>query len=113
MKTLIKLIIPLYLILSYISCDSMNSMHDKYLEWGEAIYTGVVDSLKVYPGYNRVKLTWEVNADPRIKKTVIYWNDRNDSVVVDVNRSQSKRVQMEHSFDLPEGEYMFELATKD
>lgn len=113
MKTIIKLIIPLYLLLSYISCDSMDSLHEKYLEWGEAIYTGVVDSLKVYPGYNRVKLTWEVNADPRIKKTVIYWDDRSDSVVVDVIRSQSKRIQMEHSIELPEGGYMFELATKD
>jgi len=88
-------------------------MHEKYLEWGEAIYTGVVDSVKSFPGYNRVAFTWEINADPRITKTVIYWDDRADSTVIDVNRTQSGKLQLKHTLDLPEGGYLFEFVTKD
>lgn len=112
MKTIIKMFIPLYL-LSLIACDNMNSLHKEYLEWGEAIYTGVVDSLKAAPGYERVKFSWEINADPRITKTVIYWNDRGDSMVVAVERTQPGRIQMEYILQLAAGGYLFELATKD
>lgn len=112
MKTIIKITITIYL-LSLIACDNVNSLHEKYLEWGEAIYTGVVDSLKAYPGYDRVKFTWELNADPRITKTVIYWDDRSDSMVVAVERSQPGRLQMEHIIEIPSAGYLFEFATKD
>ena len=43
------------------SCDDMNSIHQKYYDWGEDIYTGVVDSLKGYGGFEKVKFSWELN----------------------------------------------------
>lgn len=104
----------LLLMVLMVSCDDMNSIHQKYFDWGEDIYTGVVDSLKVYPGYEKLQFEWEVNADPRITKTVIYWNQREDSVVVDVNRTQSGRLQMSYLLeDISEGDYIFELITRD
>ncbi|MFV0505918.1 MAG: DUF4998 domain-containing protein [Bacteroidales bacterium] len=39
-----------------ISCDNMNSMHQEYLDKGEVIYAKKIDSVKSYPGSNRVKL---------------------------------------------------------
>lgn len=112
MKTIFKFIIPFFL-LTPIACDDINSLHEEYLDWGEIIYTGAVDSLKAYPGDNRVKLTWEIGLDPRITKVVIYWDSRLDSVVIPVNRTQPERMEMEHLINIPEGGYLFEVATKD
>lgn len=101
------------LVSGFSACEEMNSMHQEYLDRGVVIYTGVVDSLKAYPGNERVKLTWEINADPRISKTVIYWNNRKDSSVVEVQRTQPGIMQMETILDLPENSYIFEIMTKD
>lgn len=105
--------LPLFLIWMA-SCDDMNSIHQKYYDWGEDTYTGVIDSLKAYGGNERVKFDWELNADPRITKNVIFWNQRADSVVIDVNRVQSGRLQMTHLLEnLSEGDYIFEFITRD
>ncbi|MFA6838609.1 MAG: DUF4998 domain-containing protein [Dysgonamonadaceae bacterium] len=96
------------------SCDDMNSIHQKYYDWGEDVYTGVVDSLKAYGGYEKVKFDWELNADPRITKTVIFWNQRADSAIINVNRAQSGRLQMTYQLEnLSEGDYIFEFITRD
>lgn len=112
MKSTVKIIILLCLFFM-VACDGMNDLHEKYLKRGETIYTGIIDSLKVFPGSDRVKFKWEINSDPRIARTVVYWNEQNDSSVVEVNRTQSGRMQQETELDLPEGAYIFEFATKD
>lgn len=105
--------LPLFM-LWVAACDDMNSIHQKYYDWGEDIYTGVVDSLKAFAGYEKVKFSWELNADPRITKTVVFWNQRADSVVINVNRSQSGRLQLEHELQqMAEGSYIFEFITRD
>jgi len=97
-----------------IACDDMNSIHQEYYDRGEDIYTGVVDSVKVHPGYEKVLLKWEINADPRITKVVIYWNQRADSVIIDVNRTQSGRIPMSYYLEnIEEGDYVFEFITWD
>jgi len=102
------------LLLGMMGCDDMNSIHQEYYDRGEDIYTGVVDSLKALSGYEKVRFTWEVNADPRINKTVIFWNRRADSVVIDVNRSQSGRIALSYDLEnLDEGTYTFEFITRD
>lgn len=113
MKIVIKNIIVLAFFCGLVACDSMNSIHEEYLDRGEEIYTGVIDSLKAYPGNERVKFTWEINADPRITKTVIYWNDSADSVIVEVNRTQPGVMQMETILSLPEDSYIFKFVTND
>lgn len=102
------------ILLTMIKCDDMNSIHEKYYDWGEDIYTGVVDSLKAFSGYEKIRFTWELNADPRITKTVIYWNQRADSIVVDVKRTQSGRLQLAYDLaDIEEDSYVFEFITRD
>lgn len=105
--------LPLFM-LWMVACDDMNSIHQKYYDWGEDIYTGVVDSLKAFAGYEKVKFSWELNADPRITRTVVFWNQRADSVVVNTNRLQSGRLQLEHELQqMAEGSYIFEFITRD
>lgn len=117
-KKFTKIATPVFLsfllLFILIDCDDINSIHQKYYDWGEDIYTGVVDSLKASAGYEKVKFNWEINSDPRIMKTVIYWNQRADSVVVDVNRTQSGRLPMTYELSsLKEGNYIFEFITRD
>lgn len=114
MKSIIKNIAGfICIIIGLSSCENINDVHEEYLKWGEEIYTGVVDSLEAYPGNERIKFTWMINADPRITKTVIYWNDGGDSAVVEVNRTQSGIMRMETSLNLPENSYIFKFVTKD
>lgn len=98
---------------TFMACDDMNSIHQEYYDRGEMLYTGVVDSLKASVGYEKVQFTWEINADPRISKTVIYWNQRADSVVVDVNRTTDGRMPMSYLGEFDGGNYVFEFVTKD
>lgn len=113
MKAIIKITVLIYSFISLIACDDMNCLHEEYLKKGEIIYTGIIDSLKTYPGNNRVRFTWEINSDPRITKVVLYWNERNDSTIVQVNRTTAGKLPMETIVNLPEGTYIFEFATKD
>ncbi len=107
------IVFPLFLIWMA-SCDDMNSIHQKYYDWGEDIYTGAVDSVKAYGGYERVRFDWEINADPRIEKTIIYWNQRADSVIIEVNRTESGRLYVSHMLEnMDEGSYIFEFITGD
>lgn len=106
-------ILPLLFIYLVVSCDDMNDIHQKYYDKGEDIYTGVVDSLTFSAGYERVRFDWEVNADPRITKTVLFWNQRADSVVINVDRTQGGQIPFTHYLSIPEGNYTFELITRD
>lgn len=110
----LTVVISLFMLLSTTGCDDINSIHQKYYDRGEDIYTGVVDSIKAYAGYEKVLFEWELNSDPRITKTVIFWNNRADSVVVDVNRIQNTVMKMSYELDnIPEGNYIFEFITRD
>ena len=55
------------------ACGDMYEIHEKYLEMGEETYLGAVQDLSAYSGFNRVKLEWYLNADPRINSCVITW----------------------------------------
>ncbi len=110
----LPVILPLFLLYIVSACDNVNSIHQKYFDEGEDIYTGVVDSLKAYAGYEKVRFTWEVNGDPRIVSTIIYWNQRADSIVIDVNRTQSGRIPITYDLtNMEEGNYIFEFITRD
>lgn len=69
-----------------VSCDNMNDIQSQFADREEIVYLGKVDSLKVVPGFGRAKITWYVSADPKIEKTVIYFNMRQDSIVKDFVR---------------------------
>jgi hypothetical protein len=113
MKIIVKYFLPLCLLIYATGCDDNNTLHQKYLEQGETFYTGKVDSVKSFAGNERVKFTWQLNADPRIDRTVFYWNDGKDSSVIYTNRTQSGILNMEAVLDVGEGIYTFRLITKD
>jgi hypothetical protein len=112
-KVLIRFILPLCLLSFVFSCDDMNSLHQDDLDRGEIIYPGKVDSIEAIPGNNRVKLSWLINADSRIIKTVITWNNGKDFVSVPLNRAVVEPVRVGTELSLPEGAYIFVFYTMD
>lgn len=113
-----KYIATLVSLVALIGCGDMNELHQVYLDRGETIYTGAVDSLEVCGGLNRVKLKWEMNADPRIDELVIRWNNKKDSVVLEVDRSVPEKVGIYKDSlildeNLSEGSILFQLYTSD
>lgn len=97
--------------LSLFSCTGMYDNIEEYWNRGEIPYIGTPDSAKVYSGKNRAKLEWLVNADPRIEKCIVYWNFREDSVEVEIDRSLVVDGKYSHMLDnMEEGSYVFELV---
>jgi|GEM_PF-354742 len=92
------------------SCDKMDDIQRKYAEKEEQVYLGKVDSVKYFSGFGRAKITWYIGSDPKVEKTIIYWNMRKDSIVKEFVRKgpgvQKDSVIVEN---LPEGSTLFEF----
>ena len=96
------------------SCDNMNSLHEKYLEQGEGIYIGVADSIEVFPGNRKIAFKWKINADPRMTKTVIYWEQRANNKEIPIIRTTEGEMWMEAQIDnIEEAEYIFIFEMQD
>jgi hypothetical protein len=94
----------------------MNSLHQEYLDRGEAIYTAKVDSIRSLAGYQKVWFKWWFKADPRITKIEILWTEGIEpkSKEIAVTRTQSGVLTMETVLEnIPGGVYYFEFLTKD
>lgn len=94
------------------SCSDMHS-YKEYVEEGERVYTGKVDSLTVYSGRNRVLISGLFISDPKITETRIYWNSASDSIVVPVERTEGVDTLHTYIEGLEEGTYNFQIVTLD
>src|SRR5665647_893796 len=104
----LSLLASVFLILS--SCNKMDDIQQKYAAREEQVYLGMVDSIQSFPGFNRVKLVWYMSSDPRIDRTIIYWNLRHDSIVKEFAHTGSG-VQKDSITinNLPQGTTLFEF----
>ncbi len=76
------------ILISASACSEMNDKHEAWMEDGERIYIGKIDSLKVFPGNERVKLRFWAS-DPRAKSVAFYWVPDKDSMIVNLNKTSS------------------------
>lgn len=104
-----------YLLLCYLFVCACSKPDDykKYLENGEILYTGKADSLQIHPGRNRIQLSWLLISDPKISKSKIYWNNRQDSLIVDVKRTPGVDTIRYFVSNLEERAYTFEVYNYD
>ena len=59
----------------------------------EIVYPGTVNKFRAFPGNLRVRLQWQPSPDPSITKYLIYWNNNDDSLLLDVsNRNTADSV---------------------
>ncbi len=92
-------------------CSKMDDTYRGFLEKGVIKYVGKADSVQVLPGYNRLHLRWLRSADPSVSHAMVYWNNRTDSVEINIEKSQDTIVVPLEN--MPEGSYTFEIITFD
>ncbi|MDR2682670.1 MAG: hypothetical protein LBB64_02230, partial [Dysgonamonadaceae bacterium] len=108
------IILPACLIGFVFSCENMNSIHEEYVKRGETLYIGAADSIQVHSGLNKILFEWKINADPRITKALIYWNQRDTCVTIPVVRTSESDMWLSALLtNIAEGEYIFEFEMQD
>jgi hypothetical protein len=99
-------------VLCVFSCTKMNGIN-KYAPTGEIKYTGKVDSINVYSGKGRVKLTMMLGNDLSRTKIKVYWNNRADSAEMNLQPTSKKDTVSMFINNLAEGQYNFNIYTYD
>lgn len=97
---------------AFAACSKMDEPYKKFLTGGETTYAKKVDSVWVLPGLERVRLQWIQTEAPNVNKYVIYWHNRNDSVVVSANTAGSDTTSLIID-GLTEGNYTFDIYSYD
>lgn len=93
------------------SCKSMDSTYEEFVVPNGLKYPQKPDSLKVFAGYNKLRLTWLQAKDPSIVRAEIYWNNYLDTLKVDIPANQEII-----TIDVPnlgENTYTFYVKTYD
>lgn len=113
MKLKINLLIPALclMVLALASCSKMDD-YLKYTNGKEMVYAGKVDSVKVRSGRERVVITGLLTSDPNITKVKIFYNQRQDSIILNINRSLGIDT-LNIPVSLPEGSHNFEILSYD
>ena len=95
------------------ACTKMDAYREDFTDGKEILYTGKADSVKLFPGRNRVMLQWIHAADPKVVSAKVYWNNRSDSTVTTIKRTAGVDTVQLMINSLPEGNYNFEIFTFD
>ncbi|NII82042.1 MULTISPECIES: DUF4998 domain-containing protein [unclassified Pedobacter] len=112
MKNKIKKTILMSFVAALLFGCSKSDDYKKYLEGGDILYSGKLDSVKINPGNNRVQLTGLLKADPKINRIKIFWNDKKDSIEYPVNMNTDPR-RFTKIFNVEEGIRSFLVYTFD
>lgn len=95
------------------SCSEMDDTYDDFLEGGEIIYVQGADSLRVLPGYKRIQLNWLAISDPTVTRAMIYWDNRQDSLEIPIEKTDGIDTLGVLIGNLEERIYNFEIYTYD
>lgn len=95
---------------AFFSCSDMDDNLQEFVKGGEINYTKRADSVAVYPGEERVKLSF-VGLGSKVNKVKIYWNHKSASMEVPVTSTNGRMDVIIP--DLAEGGYSFDIYTYD
>ncbi|SHE80615.1 F5/8 type C domain-containing protein [Bacteroides faecichinchillae] len=101
----------LMLAVMFTACSEMNDLHQHYLDEGERVYAAKVDSVLTKPGKLRLALDIFLPSQ-RAEKGMIYWNNNQDSLEFEVERTQDE-FQRIIIADLQEGSHIFTFMMYD
>jgi hypothetical protein len=106
---IIKSIIFILLVTIW-SCDKMDKTYAEFLESGQIIYNGKLDSVKTFPGKNRILVTWRPINDPRVTNVKVFWANKRESIEKAITSKNDTTLLIEN---LNEGNYTFNFTTYD
>ncbi|MDR1336604.1 MAG: discoidin domain-containing protein [Tannerella sp.] len=95
-------------LISVSSCKEQDEMFKQYTVEGGITYLGTVSGAKTRIGMNRLEVSFSV-ADPTTTGVGIFWNDYEDTVMIDVEPGKL----VTKIIDLPEGQYSLFIKSYD
>lgn len=107
-KTVLLLML---LVAGFFSCKEQDSTYKEYIIPDGIVYPQRPGSLRIYPGYNSMRLTWHKANDPKVIRAKIYWNNYTDSL--DVNIPAGRDTVVADISGLDENTYTFYVITLD
>ncbi|HHU25546.1 MAG: DUF4998 domain-containing protein [Bacteroidota bacterium] len=103
------LLLSVVMVLTY-ACTKQDHFYKEFVEDRVQHYAGKADSLRVFPGDNRVMLKWYL-FDPLVNAASIHWNNKRDSMFVE-HATGTDSVELIIS-NLPETTHTFTIVTRD
>src|SRR5690606_33400980 len=91
--------------------SKMDDTYKDFIKDGKIPYTGKADPVSVHPGRTRLMLAWPTPSDPKAIRAKLYWNNRQDSMEVPINRDLDTAKVIFNDWE--EGAYVFEIFTFD
>lgn len=95
------------------ACEKQPTDYRSFLNEQEIIYPAAAANIETGPGKNRVLLKWKRNPDPSITKYIIYWNNNNDSTIVEATSGTASDTIRTYIGNLDEGAYSFTVYSFD
>lgn len=95
-----------------IACSKMDDPIKQYTKSGEMIYSTRIDSLKAFPGNQRIKLTWLLPANHSATRAVVYWDGKLQSKELSLVRTANNNYETT-LVNMPEVSYLFSVYTYD
>lgn len=113
MKIIFKNIVWLLLLVAINGCSKKNENYKALIKNGEIHYPGVIANTGFRAGNLRTQLVWTPSPDPKVAKYLVYWNNKQDSMVVAaVSHNPLDTVKLLVP-NLNEGTYNFEVYSVD
>lgn len=111
-KTFIAIILAGLLFLIN-ACSKMDDYKKEFLNGGEIIYAGALDTIITQPGYKRINLKLVLGKDQQVTKVKAYWNDFRDSMEIAVARPATSDTVNMLVTGLEGRSYTFSVYTMD
>ena len=93
------------------SCSDINEMQQEWLDRGETIYAGKIDSLSARGGMKRIQIVGNTRYARSAEKCIVRWNDQSKEFLLsDITQGESVNILLE---GLEEGNYQFFINTLD
>lgn len=93
-------------------CGEMDDTYQQYIKDGETIYAGSLDSVRLRSGEGRL-LLYGLISDPMVSMVKVFYNNRNDSIAIPVERVHKVDTVRLNITGLEEGSYSFDIFTYD
>jgi len=113
MKELSKMLCVFSIIL-FFSCSDKDEYVEPEGSSKKTEYAEKAKKLFYFAGHDRIQVGFVLGTDANINKSVMYWNQKKDSVVINIDRSKMTSDTVSHIFpDMPEDTYSFEIYNYD